>query len=250
MRDPAPWRARTFAAVATAVLVFMPAFARAQTPPPWTLLVRGQPLAMDDVVQVLQLEFAVSGLQPLTKARAAMPAYAPYVYFAGRAADGKPLVWASAADGGENGPSDALRAEVQREMLAAGVLGALDRGLGGVTLQRLYAAVRDDSRARTELGLALVDAVKAASDWTVAASAANRRWVFATLQAGMSRSDAYALLGTRKLDATTPASGEAYVDLPGEFQVGCSFSNRITIAFDAADRVKKLDLSPPKPNCL
>ena len=93
----------------------------------------------------------------------------------------------------------------------------------------------------------LADSGTAASD---PMPAANRRWVFANVHAGMPRSAVYALLGTRKIDVKTPASGDAYVDLPGEFQAGCSFSNRITIAFDAADAVKKLDLSPPNPNCL
>ncbi len=38
--------------------------------------------------------------------------------------------------------------------------------------------------------------------------------------------------------------------LDGEFEAGCSFSERITITFDAGDRVEKLKVSPPIPDCL
>jgi hypothetical protein len=251
VRDATPWRSGTLAVIALLALALAgPARAGAQTPPPWTISVRGEAVSENDIAQVLMLELGAAALKPVVKDRAQMPALAPYAFFAGRGKDGKPVVWASGARAGDKRAPDALHAEARREMLAAGVLAALDGGLGGATWQRLYATVRDDANARTDLGLKIVDAVGAASDWTVAKSAADRRWVFANVPAGMARRDVYALLDTRAVRTTKPASGEAYVDLPGAFQVGCSFSNRITITFDATDRVKKLDLEPPKPNCL
>jgi hypothetical protein len=92
----------------------------------------------------------------------------------------------------------------------------------------------------------------AARDW-----AADRRWIFANVQAGLPRDAVYALLERRGLHATDaserqpkPSRGPAYVTLAGESEPGCSFTHRIAITFDASDRVKKLDLEPPHSNCL
>ena len=254
----AAWRQCAFAIIATLVLSSRGAEpVDAQTPPPWSISVGGQSLAWPDIVQALRLEFGAGGIEPVRKDPKQMPAFAPYAWYAGRDTNGKPIVWMALPPGVKNKLSDTLEAEVRRQRTAAGILFALDAGAGGSTWQRLYHALPDDPAARTAFAGEIIAAVRAASAWTVAKSTADRQWIFANVLAGLSRQQVYALLDARELTATDdserttkPPSGLAYVKLAGYFEPGCSFSHTITITFDANDRVYKLDLSPPKPNCL
>ncbi len=197
MKHRAPWLFG-FAAIATFSLVCAGTESgRAQTPPPWTIAISGQPVTMADIGPAMMLQFA-SG-QTVTKDRAQMPGFAPYAWYAGRDKDGKPIVWMVASLESRTTPSDTVQAEAAREYAAARVLIALDFGKGGPMWQRLYHALPDDPAARNAFAVEIVDAVKAASAWTVAKSTADRRWIFAHVQAGLTRQQVYALLDTRGL---------------------------------------------------
>jgi hypothetical protein len=230
----------------------------AQTPPPWNISVGGQRLTWDDIGQALRLEFGASArIEPIPKQPEQMPAFAPYAWYAGRDPHGKPIVWMTVAREGKKTSSDAVVAEARRQRIAAGILLALDAGAGGTTWQRLYRALPDHGAARAAFAGEIIASVQAASAWTVSKSEADRRWIFGNVRTGLSRPQVYALLDSRELTATDaserttrPPNGPAYVRLPGYFEPGCSFSTTIAITFDAGDRVYKLDLSPPKPNCL
>jgi hypothetical protein len=230
----------------------------AQTPPPWNISVGGQRLTWDDIGQAMLLEFGASArVEQVLKKPEQMPAFAPYAWYAGRDQHGKPIVWMADAPGETKNPSDAVVAEARRQRIAAGILAALDAGAGGRTWQRLYHALPDHGAARAAFAGEIIASLRAASAWTVAKSEADRHWIFANVRAGLTRPQVYALLDSRELTATDssertkrPPKGPAYVLLPGYFEPGCSFSNTVTITFDAGDRVYKLDLSPPKPNCL
>jgi hypothetical protein len=255
VKHRATWRVG-FAAIAASALACAGATtAFAQTPPPWAITVHGQPVDQLDVVQSLMLQFADGKTVP--KDRAQMPAFAPYAWYAGRDNDGKPLIWTSVSSDATAAKAGTVQSEAAREYAAARVLIALDFGKGGATWQRLYHALPDDPAARNAFAVEIVDAAKAASAWTVAKSDADRHWLFASIRAGASRHDVYALLDARGLSATDPsertakpATGVAAVKLDGAFGPGCSFTHIITITFDADDRVRKLDLAPPHPNCL
>jgi hypothetical protein len=251
------WRIFTVAAVAAAAVAAAwgsvgPAVA--QTPPPWTVTVAGQPVTIDDVGQALAMEMAMSGLQSTPKAPSAMPSFAPLVWYAGRDSTGRPIVWRRsgpiAADGTE-------RQESIREFAVAAILVQLDGGKGGPTLQRLFRGLPDDAGARVRFAREIEAAVQSASAWTEASYVANRRWVFANVHAEMTRRDVYLLLARRGLRPTdqsqrgsSPDTGVAYVTLAGAFEPGCSWSHTIAITFDSSDRVRKVDLAPPHPNCL
>ena len=252
-------RRRVFAMMATLALVSAGSeLVHAQTPPPWRVSAGGQILTWTDIGQAMRLEFGASSAgEPVPKKPEQMPSFARYAWYAGRDPNGKPIIWMSVAPEGKKKRPDAVDAEVRRQLTAAGILYALDAGAGGPTWQQLYHALPDDPAARTAFAGEIIAAVRAASDWTVAKSTADRHWIFANVRAGLSRQQVYARLDTRELTATDesekiqrPPKGLAYVRLPGEFQPGCSFSNTVTITFDARDRVYKLDLSPPKPNCV
>ena len=215
----------------------------------------GQPVDLTDVLRSLEFQFA--GGKAVPKNRGMMPAFAPYAWYAGRDKDGKPLIWVVAPLDPRTAKSAAVEAEARREYAAARVLIALDFGKGGPTWQRLYHALPGDSAARNAFAIETVDAAVTASAWTVAKSDADRHWIFSSIQAGSTRQAVYALLDARGLSATDPSerstkppNGVAVVKLDGAFEPGCSFTHIITITFDADDRVKKLDLAPPHPNCL
>jgi hypothetical protein len=253
----APWRFLAFTVAATFWLFSAATVARAQTPPPWSITVSGQPVTLDDIVHAMQLAFAGSRMEAVPKDRSRMPAFAPYVWYAGRDPAGKPAVWTAAPPGPAQRLPETVRAEVRREQQAAAILFGLELGGGGPTWQRLYHALPDDPAARNTFAGQTIEAFRAASAWQVARATADRQWMFANVHAGLPREAVYAALGTRGLVATDeservtkPPSGLAYVRLPGAFEPGCSFRYRITITYDADDRVKKLDLSRPIPNCL
>ncbi len=147
----------------------------AQTPPPWTIAVRGEPVTMGDIGHALMLQFGAAQLQPVIKTPDQMPAFAPGAWYAGLDQNRKPLVWITRPLEADADLPENQRTEIEREYRIAGVLAALDLGAGGPAWQRRYHALPDDPRTHNAFATEIVDAVKAASAWTVAASAAHRR---------------------------------------------------------------------------
>ncbi len=220
--------------------------------------VDGRHLTQTDLTQVLMWAFFSGSSDTVTIAASKMPAYAPYLWYAGNdPKTGKPSFWVSKALE-DRDTTQQYAATIQREQIAAGVLYALASGKGTPALRALYTATPADPVHRQQLAQALAGALRTWSNETVAKSKAGRAWMFAALTAGMPRNTVYALLRARGLKATSggmgtdafPASGSALVNLPGAFEPGCSFSRDVTIQFDSTNRLYKLDLSEPIPDCL
>lgn len=234
--------------------------------PPLTVTVDGVQLTDRDVaILSVMVIYGTGAMQhPLSKAPSEMPPGSPYIYYAGKDDKGAPIVWISDSTK-EKLPGAA--GELQREQEAVAIVTMLDappattgpqRPLPAIdALHPLYAAAAGDPQKLNRLGLALADAIRQMSDLTVARSADDRRWMFATLTPAMNRAQVYAALRGRGLRATAqngrvdfPADGPAIVTLDGAFEPGCSFSNTVTIAFDATNHVEKLDYGAPIPDCL
>jgi len=252
-----PWRCVPIAILAAAIVVsIFGRAASAQTGPVWSVSVAGEPVSMDDIAQVVLLVFSAPPPVHVVKKRSEMPPFAPDLCYAGRGTDGKGILWYAAPPPGQE-KSVSYRLARERETDAALILSGLDAGKGSAKWRRLYGAVPPTPQDRQAFAMQIVSALEAASAWNVATADANRQWLFATLHAGMTRTKVYALLAARQIAPTDaslrqskPASGDAIVTLPGAFEPGCSFSTRVTIAFDSDDRVTKLDLSQPIPDCL
>jgi hypothetical protein len=249
---------RAILTVAAALLLASaaPQRAFAQSAPAWNIRVGGEAVTLRDVGQAMILVFTARRGQPASKDPKEMPSFAPYTWY-GVDSSGTPALWFSTATPNLKSASTEVFVEVSREGTAAGVLIALVEGQGGPLWQRLFHAVPDEPKARNDFAREITTAFRYASDWTVAQSAANRKWLFTNIRAGLNRQQVYTLLKARGLRASKaldvppePPSNSDVVELPGEFEPGCSFSNHVTITFDATDHVKKLDLSPPIPNCL
>lgn len=249
---------RAILTVAAALLVHSAASQRvfAQTAPAWNIRVGDEAVSLSDIWQAMILVFTARRGEQALKDPKEMPTFAPYTWY-GRDSSGTPALWFSTATPDLKSASSEVRAEASREGTAAAILIALVEGQGGPLWQRLYRSVPDDPKARNDFAREITTAFRYASDWTVAQSAANRKWLFSNIRAGLNRQQVYTLLKARDLQATKapdqprkPPNNADVVELPGAFEPGCSFSNHVTITFDASDRVKKLDLSPPIPNCL
>ena len=252
-----PWRCVPIAILAAAIVVStFDRAASAQMGTVWSVSVAGEPVSMDDINQAVLLVFSAPPPVQVVKKRSEMPAYAPDLWYAGRGTDGKGILWYANPPVGQE-KSSTYRVATERETDAALILSGLDAGKGSAKWRRLYGAVPPTPRERQAFAMQIVSALEAASAWSVATADANRQWLFATLHAGMTRTKVYALLDAHQItptDAslrqTKPTSGDAIVTLPGAFEPGCSFTTRVTIAFDSDDRVTKLDLSEPIPDCL
>ena len=234
--------------------------------PPLTVTVDGVQLTDRDVAILSVLAIYGTGAiqHPIAKAPSEMPSGSPYIYYAGTDEKGAPVIWMSSQ---MNEKSQSAAGEIQREQEAVAIVTMLNappattgrqRPLPSIdALRPLFTAAAGDPLTLNRLGLALADAIHQMSDLTVARSADDRRWMFATLTPAMNRAQVYAALRTRGLHATEqsgradfPADGPAIVRLDGAFEPGCSFSNNVTISFDATDHVEKLDYGAPIPDCL
>ncbi|HEY1976129.1 MAG TPA: hypothetical protein VGG89_06285 [Candidatus Baltobacteraceae bacterium] len=181
----------------------------------------------------------------ITKAPADMPKDFPYVFYAGKDAGGKPVLWISSAVSAHVVKPPEFDREVQREEEASAMLATLDMGKASSNWQRVYATVKNDPARLAALGAELEGAIRDMSAAIVAISAANRQWMFANLTEGMPRAQVYRALRLHGL----AAKGDV-VSLPGRFEPGCYFSTNVTMTFDASERLDKMDLSQPIPDCL
>jgi len=245
------------------------AVATAGSSEPWLhIAVEGHDLDKADLDDVMRLTFRgllgdpmhrIAGPKSVPKEPRDMPAVARMVWYAGKDASGQGLLWY--ADFGKDAPrlSNPQMAEQKVEQNAAGILAALDAGDGEALWRSIYAAVPSDAEHREQLGLEMANALVEYSVQSVAHSEADRKWIFRNITAGMTRADVYAALRAHDVHigdpfppvaAAPPASGPARVYLQGPFEPGCSFSRDITLTFDAADRLEKMDLGEDTPNCL
>lgn len=221
--------------------------------PPATVTVDGVPLTYRDVLQLTALYLGSVGFtqRGIIKQPADMPKAAPYVYYAGRDAKGKPIVWVSTAvhDPLPKTLSAAQQAEMMRELEDVGVIVTLQLGQGNADLRRVYEKVKNDPAGLTSLGAALGRAMSQMSARTVQYANDERRWIFAHVHAGTPRSRAEAMLHAHGLSASEQGH-TTVVSLPGAFEPGCYFSRNVTLTFDRYKRLYKIDLSQPIPDCL
>lgn len=219
-------------------------------------MVKGQRISQPDLMQVVRMIFSGFQNEPttLTKLASAMPSYAPLVWYAGKDTTGKPVDWVNPAATGPAASASQTR-EFLLESLAAQILTALEAGQGGPTWQRMYLATPSDPASREDLGRAIALSQESWSNQTVAHTDLDRKWIFANVVAGMPRAQVYTALHRRGYIPTNrsgndPLAGVAVILLPGAFEPGCSFSNDLTFTFDSNDRLFKIDLSQPIPDCL
>lgn len=231
--------------------------AAAQKRLPLYVTVEGVRLSYRQVLKLSGLALEGAGVlrTAVKKTAAEMPPGARDVYYDGTDAHGKPIIWISSSLAAAPKLSNVASAEFQREETAAGLLAVLGVGGGGPALQSLYGKVRFDANSRQKLGIELATAIEKMSEKVVKYSTQERRWMFASLTAGMPRSRVAQLLQSRGISATATKVGRGVrstmlVSLPGAFEPGCYFSRNVTIAFDAAGRLYKMDLSQPIPDCL
>lgn len=231
--------------------------AAAQKSLPLYVTVEGIRLSYRQVLKLSGLAIEGAGLfqTAVKKAATEMPPGAREVYYDGTDAHGKPIVWISSALAAAPKLSEAASAQARREETAAGLLAVLGVGEGAANLQGLYRKVRFDAKPRQRLGIELAIAIEKMSEKVVRYSTQERRWMFASLTAGMSRSRVAQMLRARGISVITAKAGRGVrstmvVSLPGEFEPGCYFSRNVTMTFDAAERLYKMDLSQPIPDCL
>lgn len=252
---------RALAVAVLAVTTIVPVYARSagENVPPAYVTVEGEQLSYKDVIELTVLSLDAIGIASgaLPKPPDQMPKETPYYYYAGKELTGKPIIWVSSAIAGKTSPPASVTAEIQREAEAASLLAMLDLGKGLPKLHAIFEKVRTDNRRVAALGPELADAMKEMSEKTVAYSETNRHWIFANIQAGTPGVRVYEMLNAHGLGATA-ASGKQQdaaqtpivVSLPGSFTPGCYFSRNVIITLDRSERVYKIDLSQPIPNCL
>ena len=219
--------------------------------PAATVAIDGVQLSYRDVLQLTALSLRGAGVMQGAEAKqpSQMPKAAPYVYYAGNDAEGKPMVWISTAIQSGAKLSDAQAAEVSREAQAASLLAGLAAGTSDAAIQQLYAQVKSDPTALAGLGAALTSAISRMSTLTVQYANEQRRWIFRTITAGTTRAQAEEMLREHGLVATVNGNA-VVVSLPGAFQPGCYFSTNVTLTFGDRLQLYKIDLSQPIPDCL
>lgn len=230
----------------------LPSSARADdaaNSPPVYVTVEGVQLSYSDVIQLTALAIGAAGLfnNAIVKTPEQMPKASPYAYYAGKDASGKPVAWISSAVSGKT-QSMAVTAELQREMVAAGMLAMLDMGQGSPKLKTLFDKAKNDPAHMARLGTEINNAMTEMSEKTVAYGKAQRRWIFDNIHAGTTRSQVYAMLRAHGLTARD-FKGVTEVTFPGAFEPGCYFSNSVSITYKN-DRLYKIDLDQPHPDCL
>jgi hypothetical protein len=220
--------------------------------PPFRVRIEGKGVPPSDLID---LEIGMIGAsQRLTGVQtdaASMPQAAPDVWYAGNDTKqpGKGIVWFSRS-------ADQNSAAFRKQQTVALVLRALDEGFGGKVLQSLFAATSQDTASRVRLGGDVFGAMQSASDQTVQFSTKMQTWLLAHIKIGMTRSAVYEMVKSQNVRIYDWDYGGrisrpvAIIALPGAFEPGCSFSTNVTLTFDSGDRVDKIELSKPIPDCL
>lgn len=218
------------------------------------VIVEGQPITYDDAIlaTVFALGGGAFGFVTLQKSPDQMPAGWRYLYYAGLNASGKPTVWTTIRAGQVHAlpasDQQELKLESQAVILQTTIANSALHPSDG--LQALDARAKGDKLKLVQLASDLLAAVPVMSKLVVAESAVNRRWIFATLRPGMPRVRVLTALRNRGFAPDAAKDGSVVVELEGAFQPGCYFHNNVTIAFDASDRLQRIDYSEPIPNCL
>lgn len=219
--------------------------------PPIYVTVEGEQMSYRDVIELTALAMGSVGIfkDAVTKAPQEMPKTTPYVYYAGKDASGKPIIWMSSAISGKQKLSAGQNTEMLREQEAAALLAMLDMGRGTSKWHVVFEKLKSDPARIAALGPELTSAMTEMSRKTVEYSNAQRRWIFSSIPAGKPRARVYEMLRAHSLTASE-TKGVIVVSLPGAFEPGCYFSTNVLLTFDKNDRLYKADLGQPIPDCL
>ena len=246
------------------------------------IVVNGVSLTSQDTVDLYSLiiKSASSLRAPVIKNPDELPAYAPDITYAGKDPAGQTVVWSRRGFATDFGRTSGVAQEkLYRETIATALAGGLDQGQGGNTLQSL---VRERTPAGLmTVGFAFVDAIQLAESETIANSLATQDWIAGNIARGMTRQNAAAALSAKGIPSTSPVQANTNcsadvvtnwwyegnypfsecgfvnaahpvirVSLPWPLEPGCTFTSSLDVLFDDSDRVQRLALSNPVPDCL
>ena len=128
-----------------------------------------------------------------------------------------------------------------------------NRGLVRGTLHDIYARTQPDAASRYALAWKVVAALRQSSKQSAALAATKAAAIQQLVVPGASRTDAFAILKSKGLDATDrnsvpgavhESNPDLFVRIPSAFDDNCEWSSIITVHFTRNDRVEGVRVEP------